>query len=467
MKGNNVIVLGGGIAGLTTAWRLAELWVPVAVFEQDKSVGGLSKTVEYKKFLFDYSAHRFNSDNPEVVRRFKQLVGKHCVHKKKVTYIRHWGRYLTYPPKGWEVIKVMPKKILVPAAFEFVEAFIKNLVKKAPKKSFADWTRGNFGKTLSRHLNEKYAEKIWKRPADQLSSDWAATRIGSFKLFDFILALFFPGRYKNVYSKSDPDTSWFYYSDIGIGYFPRRMSEEIIKLGGQVITKAEVTRIEKKKNKYIVSYTKSGISYQKACAAVVSSLPLNVLCNCLATKVPERVERAVRRLEYLTVLVVNILLDKQNVNDASWIYYPEEYLIFNYVLEFKNWSYKMAPPGKTSLSVNITCDMNDSTWNMKDNEIIKKVVHDLVSVGIIKKTEVMDGFISRIPYAYPIYDLNYKSRLKMVKNYFQKLPGFHLVGRTGNFEYINSDKVMEEGLRLAERIALLRGESGGYRGRTC
>lgn len=453
MKKKSVIILGGGIAGLTTAWRLAELGVSVTVLERDKTVGGLSKTVSYKKFLFDYSAHRFNSDNPEVIRRFKQLVGKHCIYKKKITYIRHWGKYLTYPPKVWEVVMSMPKNILIPATFEFIVTFIKNLIKETPKKSFADWTRGNFGKTLSHHLNEKYAEKIWKRPADQLSSDWAATRIGSFKLFDFILALFFPGQYKKVYSKSDPDTSWFYYSDIGIGYFPERMSEEIIKLGGRVITESNVTSIEKEKNDYVISYIKDGVLYKEKSSEVVSSLPLNILCKCLVTKVSARVEKAVKKLEYLTVLVVNILLNKSRVNDASWIYYPEEDLIFNYVLEFKNWSKKMVPMGKTSLSANVTCDIGDNTWKMTDNEIIKRVTDDLVSVGMIKKAEVAGGFISRIPYAYPIYDLNYKKRLSVVKDYFKKLPGFHLVGRTGNFEYINSDKVVEEGLKLAERIA--------------
>lgn len=453
MKKKSVIILGGGIAGLTTAWRLAELGVSVIVLERDKVVGGLSKTVSYKKFLFDYSAHRFNSDNPEVIRRFKQLVGKHCIYKKKITYIRHWGKYLTYPPKVWEVVSAMPKKILIPATFEFVGTFIKNLIKESPKKSFADWTRNNFGKTLSHHLNEKYAEKIWKRPADQLSSDWAATRIGSFKLFDFILALFFPGQYKKVYSKSDPDTSWFYYSDIGIGYFPQRMSEEIVKLGGKVITGANVTSINKNDNNYVVSYTKDDVLYEEISPTVVSSLPLTILCQCLVSKVPERVEKAIQKLEYLTVLVVNILLNKSKVNDASWIYYPEEDLIFNYVLEFKNWSKKMVPRGKTSLSANVTCDMGDSTWNMTDKEIIKRVTHDLISVGMIKKTDVTGGFISRIPYAYPIYDLNYKKRLQVVKDYFEKLPGFHLVGRTGNFEYINSDKVVEEGLQLGERIS--------------
>ena len=115
------------------------------------------------------------------------------------------------------------------------------------------------------------------------------TRIGSFKLIDFILALFFPGQYKKVYSKSDPDTSWFYYSDdIGIGYFPQRMSEEIVKLGGSVITEANVTSIEKEKNNYIISYTKEGVLYKekKFNHRILPSFRY-FMSACLVPKVPD------------------------------------------------------------------------------------------------------------------------------------------------------------------------------------
>ena len=84
-----------------------------------------------------------------------------------------------------------------------------------------------------------------------------------------------------MYSKSDPDTEWFYYSDIGIGYFPQRMSEEIEKLGGKVITGANVTGINKEKPGYVISYTKDNVSYTEKSSTIVSSIPLNVLCQCL------------------------------------------------------------------------------------------------------------------------------------------------------------------------------------------
>lgn len=115
MKQKTVCILGGGIAGLSAGWRLAEAGFDVYVFEREKKVGGLSKTTKYKKFLFDYSAHRFNSDNPEIVKKFKYLIGKEYLTKpKKLSLIYHWGQHITYPPRASELIRVMPPPYYLP-----------------------------------------------------------------------------------------------------------------------------------------------------------------------------------------------------------------------------------------------------------------------------------------------------------------------------------------------------------------
>src|ERR1700738_410046 len=49
--GNNetrVVILGAGPAGLTAAYELSNLGTPCVVLEQDRVVGGLARTVEYK-----------------------------------------------------------------------------------------------------------------------------------------------------------------------------------------------------------------------------------------------------------------------------------------------------------------------------------------------------------------------------------------------------------------------------------
>ncbi len=448
----HVIILGAGIAGLTAGWRLSQAGIKVTILEKDTVVGGLSKTVSYKKFLFDYSAHRFNSDKKEVIDRFKKMVGPHLVRRKKLTYILHWGKFLQYPPRVIELVQAMPKLLLLKASLEFFVTFMVNLVYSSPKKSFADWTRGYFGKTLSYNLNEKYAEKIWKRPADQLSSDWASTRVGNFKLKDFLLAAIFPSHYKKVYSGSDPDTDFFYYCDKGIGYFPKQMAREINRLKGVVMTNTTVTKIERINNLYSVTYSSREGENTLIGDTVISSIPLPLLCKLFIQKIPPEISATVAKLKYLNVLVVNILLNKKSVNNASWVYFPDKDIIFNYLVEFRNWSKKMVPIGKTSLSANITCAEGDETWVKKDKELIERVVQDMIKVGQIEKKEFMGGFISRVPFAYPIYDLQYKQNLIKIKNHFGEMKNFHIVGRTGAFNYSNADKVMEEALVLSEKI---------------
>ena len=47
------IIVGGGITGLSVAWKLSEKGHEVVVIESDKSVGGLAKSVKIENYFFD------------------------------------------------------------------------------------------------------------------------------------------------------------------------------------------------------------------------------------------------------------------------------------------------------------------------------------------------------------------------------------------------------------------------------
>ena len=53
-----VIIFGAGPAGLTAAYESSKKGLTPVVFEKDKDVGGISKTVNYKDYLFDIGGHR-------------------------------------------------------------------------------------------------------------------------------------------------------------------------------------------------------------------------------------------------------------------------------------------------------------------------------------------------------------------------------------------------------------------------
>ncbi|GAH88769.1 unnamed protein product, partial [marine sediment metagenome] len=48
----NVIISGAGPAGLTAAYEACKKRLSPVVFEKDREVGGISKTVNYKDYLF-------------------------------------------------------------------------------------------------------------------------------------------------------------------------------------------------------------------------------------------------------------------------------------------------------------------------------------------------------------------------------------------------------------------------------
>ena len=51
-----ILIIGGGITGLSTAWKLAENGKEVIILESSASVGGLAKSVKVDNYYFDIEA---------------------------------------------------------------------------------------------------------------------------------------------------------------------------------------------------------------------------------------------------------------------------------------------------------------------------------------------------------------------------------------------------------------------------
>ena len=59
-------MLGGGPAGLTAGYLLAQQGRPVIVFEAEDQVGGIAKTEVREGYRFDLGGHRFFTKSKEV-----------------------------------------------------------------------------------------------------------------------------------------------------------------------------------------------------------------------------------------------------------------------------------------------------------------------------------------------------------------------------------------------------------------
>lgn len=107
----------------------------------------------------------------------------------------------------------------------------------------------------------------------------------------------------------------------------------------------------------------------------------------------------------------------------------------------------------TSLVLEVFCSAGDELWSMTDDNIAKRCIDDLVDkLKFVKREEVEDWAVIRTRQAYPVYDMQYAEKTKIVNDFVQQFEGLHIAGRGGSFRYNNSDHSIEMGLMLARKL---------------
>lgn len=110
----------------------------------------------------------------------------------------------------------------------------------------------------------------------------------------------------------------------------------------------------------------------------------------------------------------------------------------------------MAPPGCTLLVTERFCFRGDATWNASDAELIDSTVRELEKLGFIRGDEVRDGMVLRIPAAYPLFEVGYQERSRILHDYLERFENLQVAGRGGLFRYYNMDQAIASGLAAAE-----------------
>lgn len=453
-----IIILGAGLAGLSCAYKLLQKGAEVIILEKNKEVGGLARTIKYKDYYFDFSAHRFLGNDKELIDEMKIVMEDNFTKRIKRCRILMWDRWLNYPFELGNLIVAMPKFLALRAVVDYLAALIKRKIKPVEIVSFKDWFIASFGRTLYKTNCEPYASKHWRVDPSQIASEWGEARSpGNFNLTTIIKDLLF----KNYASKLEqdnpyPDADSFYYPVRGgSGAIAERLADEIRNLGGKIYTEVDVKLVELQNNHTEVQYEKFGESHNLQSDNIISTIPVSNLVKILHPVVPEEIYNHLSRLKYLNTIFINVIINKPKISDDSWLYFPQpsEKVIFNRAVEMKNWSPTMAPADKTSLNLDISCMVDDSIWIADDREIVEKCRKGLLRSKIIDKPEEMEeGIVIRVPYTYPIYDLSYSENLKPVIDHLEKSGQLKLLGRTGRFSYSNMDDVVRDGFKLAKKI---------------
>ena len=105
------------------------------------------------------------------------------------------------------------------------------------------------------------------------------------------------------------------------------------------------------------------------------------------------------------------------------------------------------------LAVEFSCHQGDDLWMMSEQELFELSLPYLHQDGILSREHVTKLFLVRAAHAYPIRYYGFREHLDNVMEYVREQPNLDVLGRTGEYRYIDSDQCMERAITLAEQIS--------------
>jgi len=450
MKKNHIIIIGAGPTGLATAFELIKLLkndrYKITIIEKDRQVGGLSKTLSYKGYKFDLGGHRFYTKIPEIQRFFDDFLGNDMLKRKRLSRIYYKKKYYQYPLSATNAVKNLG---MYASAKIFFSWLYRQMHIYKDETTFEKWVTNRFGDELFEIFFKSYTEKVWGIPTSALSKDWAEQRIQNFSLLKAILNAFF-----KVNTGAKTIITEFYYPKYGPGMLYEKLAAYLKKNGVTILFDSEVTGFtfhSKYKISGVVVKTKNDKSKNIEAETVVSTMPLNKIVMYLHP--PGNLEKAVQTLRFRNFITVN-LISRSNPFPDQWIYIHDPSVKAGRVQNFKNWSpYMVKHTGTTGIGVEYFCNKDEYLWNLSNNELLELAKTELKDIELVKKKDILDGFVFRVEDAYPIYNFDYQTPYTAAKNYVKQFRNLYLSGRGGLFRYNNQDHSILSGFYTARNIA--------------
>jgi len=84
---DRVVIIGAGPTGLTAAYQLCKMDKESIVLDKEQVVGGISRTVNYKGYLFDIGGHQFFAKVDEAREMWKEVLNEDMRRCKRLSRI--------------------------------------------------------------------------------------------------------------------------------------------------------------------------------------------------------------------------------------------------------------------------------------------------------------------------------------------------------------------------------------------
>lgn len=420
---SNVVVLGGGIAGLSAAFFLKERGIQAALYEEKGECGGLCRSFRVEGFTFDTFAHvNFGKETSKWMEKRTR-----CYEYVPEAYNYDKGRWLKHP------IQEHLYGLSVEERIEILLSFLeRNTVDES--NNYAEWLCSNYGKVFAERFPYRYTRKYWTLSPEMMETRWTKGRMNEVSLEKLLFGAMSddepPSHYsgKITYPKSGGFQSFLKPLMKDIDIHTGRRAVEID------ITKKEIRFEDGEKTTY---------------SQLISTIPLTEICKMIVD-VPQKVVEASAGLYYTQGVQVSIGVKGEIVTPGLWFYIYDENILASRVFMPGRASNGNVPPGCSSLQAEIYYSSFRPRKNSLE-EIKKMCIADMIGMGLFKSDQIMVSDVREERFANIIFTPQIYDKRSMVLDYLTQ-NGIVSAGRFGEWDYLWAGKSLLSGKQAAEKI---------------
>lgn len=432
----DVLILGGGLAGLSTAFHLNQAGgISSLVVEKNSLVGGTAGSVRRAGFTFDYTGHLLHLHDPYGKKLVLDLLRGNLASHERSSWIYSAGATTRYPFQANTF--GLPDRVIEDCLTGFFKTIHRPASRPpAPRPSFRDWSLRQFGEGISRHFMFPYNEKLWRTPLARMTTEWQGRFVPKPSAGEVLYGALMDQKKFFGYN-----ASFHYPRRGGIQALPDALAARLMP--GQVLTSSPVLSVDLAARVAVVA----GVG-EIGFSRLVNTLPLVDFLD-LAGPLSGAVRAARAKLRYNTVYCLNLGVARAETSGKHWIYFPQKSYPFYRVGYYSNFASANAPRGASALYIEVS-RRSDEKVDM--GRLENAVLRGLRSCGVLKPGDkLLTKFWMPIRCAYVVYDFQ---RTPAVAAIFAALAKLRVesIGRYGGWKYSFMEETILDGKRCAERL---------------
>ena len=389
-----ICIIGGGITGLSSAYKLATLGHDVKIFEASSFSGGQASTLKIKNFEIEKAYHHLFVTDKAILQLYKELEIENELewfHSSVATYSNDKIWPTTTPIDLLRLSIISFKERIKLSIISIRLKLIKNWEKFENITAY-DW--------LSKHVDENTFNLIFE-----------PLLRGKFgKYYKKICMPWFWAKIQSrVSSRNKKFQEILCYPKSSFSYLIETLEKKIIANGGEIYHNHIVSKINILNNKIksIEYLTDKKIKHTEDFDIVISTIPYSILSRLVPFS--KKVLSDMNKIEYMSAIVV-ILILKQPISKYYWLSIADKDFPFLGIIEHTNLIPKERYNGSNIVYITNYVEEDNDLLKYDYDTIMKTYLPYLQKINSnFNMSQIEDFKFNKINYAQPIIPINYSS----------------------------------------------------------